>query len=334
MNSLGPCIWVISDGRHGIENQALGLAQAMRRHPPISTQPAIIKRKIIGSDPSFARLPPPLQLLKRPRPKHYSLAAPYPDITIGCGRQAIAPLRLIKKHSPGSFTVYIQDPRSSYTHFDLIIAPEHDRLVRPNAVSILGAPNLIAAETLAAAKRAFQDQFQSIAAPRAAFLIGGSSKRRIMSADITAAHIKAAQNLMDSGHYILASLSRRTETAARQSWQAFAAANPAHIWLYDGARDNGPNPYAAFLAYADIICVTEESTNMLTEACTAGAPVFRLPMGGQAGKFTMLYDALKSRCHVDIYTGQDQTAYKAITPSPLQETDRIAKLVWDRIAGK
>jgi len=322
-------IWTVSDGRRGIDTQALGLAQALTR-----IHPSRITRKIIGSDPSFAQLPPRLQVLRRPKPKHYGLAAPYPDIAIGCGRQAIAPLRLIKKHSPESFTVYVQDPRRSYSHFDLIIAPEHDHLTRSNAVSMIGAPNLITAETLAAAKLGFQNEFQSISPPCAAFLIGGPSKRRTMSADIIAAHIQAAQSLIESGHYILATLSRRTHKAARESWQTFAADHPSHMRLYDGANNDGPNPYMAFLAHANIICVTEESTNMLTEACTTGVPVFRLPMGGQAGKFTALYDALKSRCHVDIYQGQNPSAYKDITYAPLQETDRMAKLIWDRIGGK
>ena len=56
MSQAAPALWVISDGRRGIENQALGLAEALARQTPIT-----IKRKIIGSDPSFAALPPSVQ---------------------------------------------------------------------------------------------------------------------------------------------------------------------------------------------------------------------------------------------------------------------------------
>ena len=92
MNQAGQSVWVISDGRRGIENQALGLAEALARITPIT-----IKRRIIGSDPSFAALPPRLQYLRRFKPVKFGLGAPFPDIVIGCGRQSIAPIKAIKK---------------------------------------------------------------------------------------------------------------------------------------------------------------------------------------------------------------------------------------------
>jgi len=71
--------------------------------------------------------------------------------------------------------------------------------------------------------------------------------------------------------------------------------------------------------------VTEDSTNMLTEACVTGKPVYRLPMSGQAGKFQTLYDALERRCGVTPYEGQlNGKAYP-----PLDETTRMAEVVWD-----
>ena len=126
-------VWVISDGRRGIENQALGLAEAISRLNPLN-----ITRKSIGSDPSFAALPPRLQVLRKSKPVKYGLAAPFPNMAIGCGRQAIAPLRVIKAHSPKTFIVYVQDPRGHYALFDQIIAPEHDGLNRSNAISMIG----------------------------------------------------------------------------------------------------------------------------------------------------------------------------------------------------
>jgi len=315
-------IWVISDGRRGIENQARGLAEALTR-----LKPSIIIRKIIGSDPSFAKLPPSLQLLKRAKPAKYSLAAPYPDIMIGCGRQAIAPMRAVKKANPKSYAVYIQDPRSSYDHFDLIIAPEHDRLNRANAVSMIGSPNRVTAQRLEVAAQDFKAQVNNYPTPRAALLIGGPSKRQTITSEIIAAHINAAQSLMATGHSLFITLSRRTDNASRRAWTALAVNHRDKIWLYDGVDyAAGPNPYFAFLKAADIIGVTEDSTNMLTEACASGTSVFRLPMAGDAGKFERLYSALESRCHIKLFT--PNTEYKAY--APLDETTRIAQVVYEK----
>jgi len=95
------------------------------------------------------------------------------------------------------------------------------------------------------------------------------------------------------------------------------------MWLYDG---DGANPYFAFLGGADTILVSEESTNMLTEACATGKPVFTLPMDGKPGKFQRLYDALEQHCgcrrYDTILTGRDYP--------PLLETDRVASVLLER----
>ena len=106
MNAKLLC-WVLSDGRRGIENQALGLAEAAARLRPFD-----IVQKTIAHRKSIQLLPPGLQLAFKSKPADYGLAAPFPRLAIGCGRQAIAPL-LALKNICGSdiFTVYIQNPR-------------------------------------------------------------------------------------------------------------------------------------------------------------------------------------------------------------------------------
>ena len=85
-----------------------------------------------------------------------------------------------------------------------------------------------------------------------------------------------------------------------------------------------------FLGGAEMILVTEDSTNMLTEACATGKPVFRLPMSGKAGKFQQLYDALETRCGVVRYDGQMQGEDYA----PLNETARVSKIIWERFGAR
>ena len=117
------------------------------------------------------------------------------------------------------------------------------------------------------------------------------------------------------------------------AWVEFAAAHKDHVWLYDErADDAGANPYFAFLAASDIIFVTQDSTNMLTEAYYTGAPVYRLSTSGKTGKFETLYNALdKLRPQpplLETLTNAPQSY------SPLNETDRMAKILWNKYTNR
>ena len=317
-----PSCWVISDGRQGIENQALGLAEALERLSPVK-----ITRKQIAAPGSFTLLGPRLQAALKPKPEHYGLAPPYPDIVIGCGRQAIAPLMVLKRAAGARvLTVYVQDPRISPGHFDLVVAPEHDSLSGPNVLDMIGSPNRITPDRLKREMDRFRRELKRYPAPRTAVLIGGTSKTHRLGRGSHARHLAAAHHVLDAGGCVLVTTSRRTPDWAVDDYKKLSAGHD-RIWLFTGG---GPNPYFAMLAAADHILVTQDSTNMLTEACTAGKPVYTLPMDGRPGKFQALYDSLAERCHVRPFAGKwDNRSY-----APLDETDRIAKDVWKRFESK
>lgn len=302
---------VLSDGRRGIENQALGLAEACAALKPLSIQTHhIAPRKLISA------LPPKAQLSLS------SFDLPNCDIAIGCGRQAIAPLIWLKRNRPEVFTVYVQDPRQKPSRFDLVIAPEHDGLSGKNVITTIGSPNRITNDRLIAETLSFAKGLAILPAPRVALLIGGTSKTHKLKPEDHAAHLGHAQDLLDAGHSLLITSSRRTPEFAKRSWRDFADSHP-HIWLYEG---EGPNPYFAFLGGADLILVTEDSTNMLTEACSTGKPVYRLAMTGKPGKFSILYQALEQRYGVTRYAGQT----KYLDYEPLDETRRAAQAIWTK----
>ena len=306
---------VITDGRRGIENQALGLAEAAARLRPTNITPLII-----DTGAAFKAASPSLQFALKSKLTDYGIKDAPPDIAIGCGRQAIAPLFALKKTAPSCFTAYIQDPRLDPARFDLVIAPTHDALIGANVETMIGSPNRIIKAEIAGKTINFADQLDALPMPRAAFLIGGHSKTHKLTQKIHADHLAVAKTLIEKGHSLLITLSRRTPDFARQSWRELDNKHQ-HIWLYDG---DGPNPYNAFLGGAEILFVTEDSTNMLTEAATTGKTVFRLPMEGNPGKFQTLYDALGARCNIERFNGNlDIAAYE-----PLNETARIAERFW------
>jgi mitochondrial fission protein ELM1 len=311
---------VLSDGRRGIENQALGLAERLARLVDLH-----IDTHVIAHSKAIAALPPRAQL------RLASFELPDCDIAIGCGRQAIAALLYVKRARPEVFTVYVQDPRQIPSGFDLVVAPEHDGVLGENVIEMIGSPNRVTDTKIIGETLNFADGLSKLPAPRAAILIGGTSKTHKLDQAAHIAHMLAAQNLMDAGQSLLITTSRRTPEFAVLAWKQFASDHD-NIWLHDG---EGPNPYFAFLGGADLIFVTEDSTNMLTEACATGKPVYRLPMtpksaSGKVGKFQTLYDALDARCGVVLYAEQISGA----DYEPLDETARVANLLLEQFNNR
>lgn len=312
-------ILVVSDGRRGIENQALGLAEAVAGQSATACE--ILTHRLTPRS-AFAALPPSLQLIGR---RDFGL--PRADLVIGCGRQAIAPL-IAMRRSGSAFTCYVQDPRLDPSRFDLVVAPTHDGLSGPNVVSMIGSPNRVSRDRIVTDLLRLSDRINRLPAPRAMLAIGGPSRTHAISDADAAFHLNAARQLLDEGHSLLVTTSRRTPDVVQSQWEELAAQTGA-IWLHTPDSDDD-NPYFAFLGAADLILVTEDSTNMLTESCATGKPVYRLPMSGQPGKFQQLYDALEQRCGLKRWDGTQRTA----PYDPLNETARVAKIIWDRLPSR
>ena len=297
---------VVSDGRRGIENQALGLAEAVARLTPMQLLTVHV--------PRTGRIPDPGPIA--------------PDLWIGCGQAALRALTAHRRAFPRTCFVYVQDPRGGEDRFDLIVAPEHDRARGRNVLETLGSPNRITPERLeaAAGDPAFKAGIDALPGPRAAVLIGGSSKRHRFTDDVGAYLLERLADLLDQDVSLMITVSRRTpERFAAQLKAGFG--EEARVLIHDG---EGPNPYFAWLARADWIFVTEDSTNMLTEAAATGKPVYRLALEGGAGKFDRLYQGLEAHGAVRPWLGRlERWDYAA-----LDETGRAARGVLEMLKAR
>lgn len=309
-------IWAVSDGRAGIEAQALGLAEAVARLRPAKV---VIKR--VGWRSWLGRLPWWLNLLpRRALSLDSDIEPPWPDLWIAAGR-ATLPLSIRAKQWSGgkTFVVQLQDPRTPPWMFDLIIPPRHDRLTGDNILPIAGSVHRVTAERLAADLERFRPQIDPLPSPRVAVLIGGASKAFHLSQERAAQIAHSIQlPLEQEGGSLMMTFSRRTPPEARALLTARLRDLPGLIW--DG---EGPNPYFAMLAAADYILVTEDSANMATEAASTGKPVFILKMDGHSLKFRLFHDELEQLGAARPYGG----AFHGWTYEPLAETDRAAQEV-------
>lgn len=318
-------VWAVSDGRAGIEAQVVGLSEALARLVPCEVT---VKR--VGWQGNIGRLPWWLNLLPKrwltPESGVPDSRNPddWPDLWIAAGR-ATLPLSIRAKRWSGgkTFVVQIQDPRVPPHMFDLVIPPKHDRMSGDNIFPITGSPHRVTPQRLAAEYEAFQDLIEPLPRPRVAVLVGGKSKAFDLSSERAAQIAHSIQiPLEQDGGSLLMTFSRRTPETARALMTARLRHLPGVVW-----NGEGPNPYFAFLAAADYILVTEDSTNMATEAASTGKPVFVLKMDGSSLKFRLFHEELERQGAARPYGG----AFHGWTYDPVNETDRAAREVLARI---
>ena len=319
-----PACWVVTDGRAGLEAQALGLAEAVARRTPLSIS---VKRVRLRAPLSAlpARLVPAAFAESAGDPIPW--AAP-PDLWIGCGRQA-TPLSVRARTAPGApFVVQIQTPDAPLSRFDLVVAPEHDGLRGPTVELMLGAPNRITPERIAAEAAPLRAVLG--ARPVVAVMLGGPNAAYAYDAEDARAVRAALQAVRAAGYGLWVTASRRTPPAL---FAALRADGTDSDRFFDPEASDGPNPYPGLLGLAQAALVAPDSVNMLGEAATAGLPVYALPLTARRRakpKFERFLAALFARGCVRPFAGVvERWAYPR-----LAETDRIAGRIAERLAQR
>jgi mitochondrial fission protein ELM1 len=311
-------VWIVTDGRAGIEAQALGLAEAVARRAPIALTAKRVRVRTPWSWLPAGLLPAPRSALSIDSDP---IQPPWPDIFISCGRASIALAMGMREWSNGkTFVVQLQDPRVNPREFDVVIPPMHDGLEGQNVLPIVGACNRITAEKLDRAVSDYKSaNLEDLPSPRFAILIGGKSKRQDISPERARSisdSLAAVQR--ETGGTLMATLSRRTSHIARMQFRTWLAPHCAVFY-----EDEGANPYPAILGAADHIFVTADSVNMATEAAATGKPVHILAVDGQLGKLAKFHQSLARRGCARPFNGRLETwSYP-----PLLETDRAAAAV-------
>ncbi len=129
---------LLTEGMHGMISQAEGLAKALDidfTHHKVELN-------------SFWKLIPPKftpiskLTFKNFDPNDF-------DIIISCGRKSVIPSIYLKKNSKKKvYNIHIQDPKVSLSHFDCVVAPEHDGLSGENVLLSKGAIHYLTKEEI------------------------------------------------------------------------------------------------------------------------------------------------------------------------------------------
>jgi len=272
---------VITDGKAGMQVQVSGVAKAL------------------GADYEIKHVSPrgPWRLLAPWAPidprecfgtSGSSFAPPWPDIAMATGRLSIPALRAIRKASPQTFTVIIQDPRTGARSADLIAVPCHDRLTGENVIQTLTAPHGFFPSRLEDLRQDPPKNIAGLPSPRAVIILGGPNAIYGFSQSAIERLANSLASLREQGVSFLITVSRRTPDALLQAVLKATGDTPRIVW-----RGEGDNPYEHFLAHGDLFVVTADSVNMTGEACATGKPVYVFEPDGGSAKFIRFHDALR-----------------------------------------
>lgn len=202
------------------------------------------------------------------------LAAPWPDLVLGCGQRSVAvALRIRRQAGRSTRLVWLGRPRVDLDRFDLVLTTPQYRVPEHRNVVHLSLPlHSVDRDAWDRAAVEWEGRFAALPRPWIAVLVGGSAVPFVFDV-ATARRLAGEANALAhaEGGSLLVSTSRRTPPdAARALSDSLTAPAYVHHWTASG----GPNPYLAYLALADAFVVTGDSASMLTEACSTGNRVW------------------------------------------------------------
>lgn len=312
--------WVLTEGYAGSVNQAVGLAEALGLQ-------ATVKRFMPRAPWKY--LPPRLW----PHPltlgdaSSDTLAPPWPDLLISCGKRAAAPAHAIRAAAGGKcFAVHVLSPPVPDTWFDMLILPRHDGRSGKNIVVTDAALHRVTPAKLAEARAHFAKLFEKLPQPRVAVLIGGSNKRHSLTeAAMTRLAGQLADLCRDRHAGLMITPSRRTGAANTRILLDKLRGLPSYVW--DGA---GENPYFGMLAWADAIVVTVDSVSMTSEACATGKPVYVAALDGHSTRIAAFHRHMQAQGYTKPFAGRIEPGHYA----PPDDTARAAAEVRQRMAQR
>jgi mitochondrial fission protein ELM1 len=312
-----PRVWLLHDGKIGMANQVRGLGEALGW--PIAEKQLKVRAP-------WRYLPPALWLAPGQAldPGGARLEPPWPDIVIACGRNSVAPARLVKHASRGrTFWVQVQDPRFARSEIDLIVAPQHDRASGENVFRTLGAVHRVTAAKLEAERKHWAAAFGALPRPLVAVLIGGDNSVYRLTEESFGALCDRLVALAKSGVGLAITPSRRTGETERALLAKRLAGLPAYIW-----NGSGDNPYFGMLGTADAILVTADSVSMISEAAATGKPVHIIELEGGSEKFAHFHRLMREAGITRPFNGTlEQWHY-----TPPDDTARAAADIHRRLA--
>ncbi|WP_415278004.1 mitochondrial fission ELM1 family protein [Candidatus Pelagibacter sp. Uisw_094] len=192
------------------------------------------------------------------------------DVIISCGRKSVIPSIYLKKTSNKKvFNIHIQDPKVDLTHFDFIVAPEHDAIEGSNVITTKGAIHYLTENEISENKDYLNSFIKKDERKIWTLIMGGPTKYYDYSTKNMKHIFTALYKLLKKHDFQLVVIpSMRTPLNTIHYAKEFFGENHTII------MDVDKKAYLSALAISENIIVTCDSSSMISEAALTGKPIY------------------------------------------------------------
>jgi mitochondrial fission protein ELM1 len=192
------------------------------------------------------------------------------DVIISCGRKSVIPSIHLKKTSNKKvFNIHIQDPKVDLTHFDFIVAPEHDAIEGSNVITTKGAIHYLTENEISENKDYLNSFIKKDERKIWTLIMGGPTKYYDYSTKNMKHIFTALYKLLKKHDFQLVVIpSMRTPINTIHYAKEFFGENHTIV------MDVDKKAYLSALAISENIVVTCDSSSMISEAALTGKPIY------------------------------------------------------------
>ena len=249
---------LLTEGMHGMISQVEGLAKALNLD---------FTHHKVELDNFWKLLPPKLTPISQKVFK--KLNTDDFDVIISCGRKSVIPSIYLKKNSPKKVVnIHIQDPKVSLNNFDYIIAPQHDGLMGNNVYQTNGAIHYLTQDEIDSHSDYLKSRLD-LNKDYFLLILGGPTKHYDYSEKNISNVLNIFNNLVIKNNLQgIVIPSMRTPKNIIELSKIKLQQNSLVIDTID------KKAYLSALSLAKYICVTCDSTSMISEAALTGKPIY------------------------------------------------------------
>lgn len=327
---LDPSILVLTDERIGASYQSLALAEQIKTSFGINYSKMHMEYNSMVHMPNLVLSKYPFHVKKLDSTVIQNM--PQTDIIISAGRRAASVAVYLKNiHNKKTKIIQILKPDLSPEHFELIILPQHDKILTPspNICRVIGALSDI--NSRLTKSRDYLDANYPEMKNFIAVIVGGDTKNYSFTQENATEFFGTISKISDNHSLpLFVTFSRRTPVFFKNlvkknlSWPNL---------VYD-PEDGSANPYPGIISYAHFIICTSDSISMCSEAAATGNPIYLyMPSNFHSSKHKYFIQQL-----VDLGVAKilDVTSnfLEKYSYKPLNETQKVADIVGQNILGQ
>ena len=250
---------LLTQGMHGMISQVEGLAKALDidfTHHTVELN-------------NFWKLIPP-KLTPISQRVYKKINQTEFDLIISCGRKSVIPSIHLKKNSKKKIlNIHIQDPKVNFSHFDFIVAPEHDFIRGQNVINTKGAIHYLTDGEIIKNKDYLSSFIKKDQRKICSLILGGPTKYYEYSSENLKNIFSNLNNFLKKNDFQLIVIpSMRTPKNSINFAKDYFGKNHTIIDNVD------KKAYLSALSISESIVVTCDSSSMISEAALTGKPIY------------------------------------------------------------